>query len=52
VRRAFIAATPLLMDEGAHWYRNNQRYFARIDRVVHHWAEAKYGADTAWKIPS
>lgn len=52
VRRAFIASAPLLMDEGAHWYRNNQRYFAPIDRVVHDWAETKYQADAVWKIPS
>ncbi len=52
VRRAFIATTPLLLEEGRHWYRNISRFLAPIDRLVHEWVLAKHGSDANWTIPS
>jgi hypothetical protein len=52
VRRAFVASTPLLRDEGEHWFRSAKRGLPPIDHVVQEWANAKVGADPGWRIPS
>ena len=49
-RRAFIASSFLLDDEGGHWRSHTRREFNQIEAIVEGWAKNKF-AVPGWELP-
>ena len=50
-RRAFIASSYFLGDEGKHWRDNTKEQFLEIELLLRDWIASKQPAQNLWKLP-
>jgi len=50
-RRAYIAASFFLGDEGKHWRRNTNEQFNTIELLLRDWIASKQPSQNSWKLP-
>jgi Reverse transcriptase (RNA-dependent DNA polymerase) len=50
-RRAFIAASFFIGDEGNHWRNNTKEQFTSFEILLRDWIAAKHPSQNAWKLP-
>lgn len=50
-RRAFIAASYFLGDEGAHWRKHTKEQLINFELLVRDWAADKITKNSNWKLP-
>lgn len=50
-RRAFIAASHILDDEGKHWRRNRKKGFSSFEEIVERWIQQKINSNQDWREP-
>lgn len=50
-RRAFIASSFILKDEGKHWRDHMKKEFDPFESFVQKWAGEKMGAEQNWSVP-
>jgi hypothetical protein len=50
-KRAFIAASYFLQDEGKHWRERTKNQFSALESEVRDWVSSKNVATTKWKLP-
>ncbi|MFZ2781792.1 MAG: RNA-directed DNA polymerase [Rectinemataceae bacterium] len=50
-RRAFIAASYYLKDEGSHWRDHTKEQFTEFEKLVRDWVASKNVTQNRWKIP-
>jgi hypothetical protein len=50
-RRAFIASSFFLNDEGKHWQLHAKKQFSKFENLVMNWVDAKIRENKEWKFP-
>jgi len=50
-RRAFIAASYFLGDEGKHWRDNTKEQFLDMELILRDWIASKQPSQNTWKLP-
>lgn len=50
-RRAFIASSFILGDEGKHWKQNTKTQFSKFELLIEEWARSKNPERNKWKLP-
>jgi hypothetical protein len=50
-KRAFIAASYYLLDEGAHWREHTKNQFSKLEIELRDWVASKQVLNTGWKLP-
>jgi hypothetical protein len=50
-RRAFIAASYYLGDEGNHWRENTKEQFTSFEVLLRDWVSSKHPSQNKWKLP-
>jgi hypothetical protein len=50
-RRAFIASSYYLGDEGKHWRDNTKDQFTKFELLVRDWVASKNPSQNSWKLP-
>jgi hypothetical protein len=51
VRRAFLVASFILGDEGAHWRKYNRDGLTQFEQLIRDWAAGRKNAGGTWEIP-
>jgi hypothetical protein len=50
-RRAFIAASYILKDEGHHWREHTKNQFSKLEKLVRDWVASKEPSQNNWNLP-
>ena len=50
-RRAFVAASYFLNDEGKHWREHTKGQFTELEKLIAKWVSTKNPVQSGWKIP-
>jgi hypothetical protein len=50
-RRAYIAASYYLRDEGKHWRKHTKEQFSALEHIVLEWVSSKNPYQNNWKLP-
>jgi hypothetical protein len=50
-RRAFIASSYYLRDEGSHWRDHTKEQFTRLENLTRDWIGSKNVVQSGWKLP-
>lgn len=50
-RRAFLAASYILGDEGSHWRQSVRSNLSDFEKTVRDWAKARKASDANWEVP-
>lgn len=50
-RRAFVAASYFLNDEGKHWREHTKDQFKDLEKLIKNWVSSKNPVQLGWKIP-
>jgi len=50
-RRAFIASSYYLLDEGKHWRDNTKEQFVKFELLIRDWVASKQPSQNNWRLP-
>lgn len=50
-RRAFIASSFFLGDEGKHWREKTKEQFSSLEKLLSDWISSKHPVQNSWKLP-